>query len=103
MQARRPYPERLMESRCGACHAPDALSGAGHSWPGWYLTIARMRVLNGAPIAPAEARVLATHLATNQPASRVRALLEYAGILLLSVLPGAAWWGWRKWRRARAQ
>lgn len=97
MQARRPYPERLTEMRCGACHSPDALAHIGHSWPGWYLTITRMRVLNGASIAHEETRVLATHLARTQPANRVRALLEYAS-LLLPLTPGAAWWGWRRWR-----
>lgn len=96
--ARRPYPQRLMEMRCGACHAADALTHIGHTWPGWFLTISRMRFLNGAAINHPEAMVLTTHLAKEQPASRVGALLEYALVLLLPLTLGAAWFGWRAWR-----
>jgi cytochrome c5 len=97
-RARRPYAERLLEARCGACHAPDSLADTRHTRPGWYLTVARMRFLNGAAISHDEAMALTAHLAREQPASRGGALLEYALVLLLPLMLGAGWFGWRQGR-----
>lgn len=100
--ARRPYPERLFEARCGLCHAPEQLVAIRHTWLGWQAVIARMRWLNGAPLSQAESNVLARHLAQHQGARGVAALLEWLGLLgaalALALIP---WLGWRKLRRRR--
>lgn len=93
-RANRPYPERLLESRCGTCHAMDRLSQARHTLPGWHFTIARMRWWNGAPISLTESGVLADYLATRQPAMGFGILIEYAALLSPLAL-GAGWVWWR--------
>ncbi len=98
--ARRPYPERLFEARCGLCHAPEQLAPYRHTWLGWQAVIARMRWLNGAPLSLSEGNVLARHLAERQGARGFAAALEWlllaAAILALVLAP---WLGWRWLRR----
>ncbi len=100
--ARRPYPERLFEARCGLCHAPEQLAPYRHTWLGWQAVIARMRWLNGAPLSLSEGNVLARYLAERQGARGVAAMLEWAGLLGAALaLVLAPWLAWRSLRRRR--
>ncbi len=99
-RATRPYPERLIEVRCHSCHAPEVLARTRHTRAGWYLTITRMRWFNGAAMENADALALAAYLAQVQPARGSRALVEYAGLVLIPFAPLALWLGWRRWRSA---
>jgi hypothetical protein len=96
--ARRPLPERLLEARCGNCHALDVLAAQRHTWLGWHFTLARMRWWNGAEMDFQDMRVLADHLAQRQPARGTRRILEHAVAVLPFFLGAGAWW----WRRRRA-
>jgi len=91
--ARRPVAERLLEARCGGCHAHDVLAAQRHTWLGWHFTLARMRWWNGAEMDLQEMRVLADHLAERQPASGLVRVLEYA---LPATAVAAAGLAWRK-------
>jgi cytochrome c553 len=94
-EAARPYPERLLDS-CAACHAPAALAGVSHSWLGWYLTLSRMRWLNGASLDHAQILILTDHLTQRQPADQFKTLREYLVVALPVVLPLLLWLGWRR-------
>jgi hypothetical protein len=47
-EARRPFPERLLQARCTLCHPPGNYLNQHHTLLGWHLVIARMRWLNRA-------------------------------------------------------
>jgi hypothetical protein len=81
-EARRPYPERLLRSRCSRCHELETFAPVRHSAAGWLLTVARMRWLNGAELPAREGLQIAWHLSGTQPAATARALLEYTAASL---------------------
>ena len=99
--AARPYPVRLLEKRCTACHAAEHYMGQSHTLPGWWFVVLRMKVWNAAELDGAEMSVLATHLTQIRPAAGTDAALEYAAIPLLLTLLFAAGWGWRRVHRQR--
>jgi hypothetical protein len=99
-RARRPYAERLLEARCGSCHALDALANTRHTLLGWHLTIARMRWWNGASMSQSEALTLAAHLAERQPSRGGARVVEMLVLALPLVLVGGFLW-WRRKRLSR--
>ena len=96
--AARPYPVRLLEQRCTACHAAGHYMEQSHTLPGWWLVVLRMKVLNAAELDGAEMSVLAAHLTQLRPAAGIDAALEYAALPLLLAFPFVGWWGWRRLR-----
>lgn len=94
-RARRPYPQRLLEDRCGTCHRLDVVGGVAHTAPGWLFVIARMRWWNGAPLSVPEAFVLTRHLAAHYPAQIWKAATEYLIILMPPIIL-AVRWGYRR-------
>ena len=87
--ARKSAGERLVETHCRRCHAPEVIAPVRHTRLGWSLTVLRMRTLNGARIPPQEARTIVEHLSTIQGAGPPRAVLEYGLALMALGLPGA--------------
>lgn len=101
-EARRPYPERLLQARCTLCHPPGNYLNQYHTLLGWHLVIARMRWLNRAPLGSGEQFVLALELARLRPAPADEAAIEYglgAGAAALPALAGWAAWRWVRRRR----
>ncbi len=85
LEASRPYPLRLQKMRCGTCHPLDSLETIRHTQAGWFLTIQRMRWLNGAKsITFTETRVLSQHFSKTQGKTGIAAIGEY---LLIAMLP----------------
>lgn len=85
----RPFGERMFESRCQACHGTTALADIRMHGLDWYLTIWRMRLVNGAVLSHDEQRAIVGHLATRQGAvlwTSTSGLAIGAGIGLLSLL-----------------
>lgn len=99
--AARPYPVRLLEQRCTACHAAGHYMEQSHTLPGWWFVVLRMKYLNQAELDGAEMSLLATHLTRIRPAVGTEAALEYSALPILLTLPFAAGWGWRRLRRRR--
>lgn len=103
-EARRPYPQRLLQSRCTLCHPADKYLNQRHTVIGWHLVILRMRWLNRAPIAIEDHAMLASELAQVRPAQGTDALAEYtlAGGVLTMLLSASLLLGWglrrRGWR-----
>jgi hypothetical protein len=95
--ASRPVGAVLAETHCSACHAMEDLEAVRHTRLGWSLTIARMRLLNRAPIPSEEAARIREHLARTQPADLARAVVEYGMAAMLALLP--AFWALRRWLR----
>ncbi len=103
VQARRPYPQRLLQARCTLCHPADNYLNQRHTGLGWHLVVGRMRFFNRAPISWDEQHVLAGELARLQPAAPTDAMIEYAAGSAALALPLLLGWGWRRrtrWRRA---
>lgn len=101
-RARLPMGAVLAETHCTACHAPEVLAAARHTWLGWHLTALRMSYLNGARIPLGDLGAIAAHLSRTQGAAPMRALVEYGlavSLVLLSWASGS--YGLRLWRRAR--
>jgi hypothetical protein len=100
-EARRPYPQRLLQARCTLCHSADNYLNRRHTLLGWHLVILRMRAFNRAPLALDEHAVLAAELARVRPAAGVDALVEVAlGTGAVALPLAAPWWlGWRLRRR----
>lgn len=100
--AARPYPVRLLESRCTACHKAGHYMEQSHTLPGWWFVVLRMKYLNDAELEAADIPVLASHLTAIRGAGGLVAVLEYAALpalLAASLLAG----GWFRRRRARAR
>ena len=100
--AARPYPVRLLESRCTACHKAGHYMEQSHTLPGWWFVVLRMKYLNDAELEAADIPVLATHLTAIRGAGGIVASMEYAALpalLAASLLAG----GWFQRRRARAK
>jgi len=100
-EARRPYPQRLLQSRCTLCHLADNYLNQRHTALGWHGVIARMRWLNRAPIAWDEHFVLANELARLRPAAAADAVLEVGAGTAALALPLVLLWGLGRWRRQR--
>lgn len=101
--AARPYPERLLEKRCTACHVADHHMAQSHTLPGWWFVLIRMKYLNAAELDGAEMSVLALHLAEIRPAAGTEAVLEYLALPTFLLLPFVAGWGWRRRRQRQRQ
>ena len=100
LETTQPYPQRLHRRRCLGCHAPEVLAQTRHTWPGWYLTIARMRWFNGAVMTSEEARVINGYLAQQQPLQGWQRLAEYGLFALLPLtLLGLGYGGYHWYRR----
>lgn len=98
--AARPIGERLLEQHCAQCHRPDNYLGKRHTPLGWHLVLWRMRLLNGAPLAWGEQRVIAAELVRlGSPAPSVVAY-EY-GAAAGALLAPLALVGWAVARRRR--
>jgi hypothetical protein len=104
-EARRPYPQRLLQARCTPCHPADNYLNQRHTEIGWHGVILRMRWFNRAPIALDEQALLAGELTRVRPAAGTDALVEYglgAGALtLLLAVPLLAGWGLKRRGRRR--
>lgn len=102
-QAARPYPERLLEARCTACHGAANFNGKRHTRFGWWLVVLRMRHMNGAYLEAGEQGVILTELARRHGPSSVEWGLEYGALAVAVVaLPMLGWGGLRLVRRLRA-
>lgn len=95
-EARRPPGERQLIAYCTACHTLEPVLAVGHSWPGWRLTVDRMRWWNGADVPAAAAAEIVDHLFAVRPAGTLRTVVEYGAIIasVLAVLILASL-GWR--------
>lgn len=104
-EARRPYPDRLLQARCTLCHPADNFLNVHHTLLGWHLVIGRMRWLNRAPLDWDEQVVLAGELARLRPAAADAVTIEYGfgvGAIVLPPLAGWAVWRWMRRRRRSA-
>jgi hypothetical protein len=95
-----PYPERLTQTRCTACHVAGDYMNQRHNRIGWELSILRMQYLNDAPLAAGERGVIASHLAETYPATGGAALIEALLQLAAALSPV---WLWFIWKIARLE
>lgn len=83
--AARPWPQRLTEERCTLCHSASNYATGGHTLPGWWAVILRMRYINQAPVTWGDHWTIALHLAENHPADAETVAYEWgtplAGLL----------------------
>ena len=101
-EAARPYPERLTKQQCTLCHPAENYTEKRHVWLYWRLVVARMAWLNGAPVAPEEQGVIASHLAAAYPARVQEYAIEYGGPpAALALLAAAVRLGKRLWAKFR--
>lgn len=68
--AQRPLGERLLDSRCVACHSLSVLDHNVKSPLGWRWTVERMRWWHGAKLSTEEVRQVSTHLALARAGGR---------------------------------
>lgn len=96
-QALRPLGERLLESRCTACHTLNVLDQNDKSPLAWRWTVERMRWWHGAQLSTEEVRQVSAHLTL----ARAGGLgWVDAGIVIgLLAVPGCGWLGWMGYRR----
>ncbi|MDP3086135.1 MAG: hypothetical protein Q8N44_20905 [Rubrivivax sp.] len=92
--------ERLLRSRCTACHTLAVAESPRLGRIGWRLTVERMRWWHGAALGAGEAALISGHLHRTYPASTLRergevALAAVAGLAVL----GLAF----VWRRRRGE
>lgn len=90
-----PYPERLTQTRCTACHVAGDYMNQRHNRIGWELSILRMQHLNDAPLAAGERGVIASHLAETYPATGGAALIEALLQLASALCPVWLWFAWK--------
>lgn len=95
-----PYPDRLTETRCTACHIAADFKKQRHNQIGWELIILRMQYFNDAPLAAGERSVIAAHLTEAYPATGGIALIEMLQQLALALSPAWLWFA-RKATRSR--
>lgn len=98
-QAQRPYPQRLLEARCTACHLADQFLNQTHTQLGWHVVVARMRILNRAPLTWQEQSIVVGELVRLRPAPAADAIIEYVVASTLLALPLALGWGLGRWKR----
>lgn len=101
--ARLPLGERLLRSRCTACHTLAVAESPRLGRIGWRLTVERMRWWHGAALGAGEAALISGHLHRTHPASTLREWGEAA----LAAMAGFAAFGlafvWRRHRRRRGE
>lgn len=91
--AMRPIGERLLDSRCTACHTLTVLDNNSKSPLAWRLTVERMRWIHGANITTDEVRQVSAHLvSTRSGGSGVADGVVVAGATLVVIAMGALAW-----------
>lgn len=96
---RRSPAQRLVDTRCGACHSAELYACTGRSRLGWELVVVRMRLVNGARLAPGERAVIVHHLTEHHGAPLARVVAEgAAAVALLGAAAGAGLWRRRRGR-----
>lgn len=83
----RPWPERLTEMRCTACHVAGHYTQNGHTLLGWWLVVLRMKEVNKVDLDWNEATLIVAHLSNLHPATLGDAMLEWGALLLGVGLP----------------
>lgn len=88
VQALRPLGDRLLDSRCTACHGLNVLDQRARSALGWRWTVERMRWWHGAVLRPEEVAAVASHLSRTRPgpAGWLEAVLAMAAGLLIGIV-----------------
>lgn len=86
----RPWPERLTEMRCTACHVAEHYTQNGHTSLGWWLVVLRMKEVNKVALAWDEARLIVTYLSEQHPANPDGAVIEWGAVILGLGLPFVA-------------
>lgn len=86
--AARPLGVRLVEARCGVCHPADYFDSRGRTYIGWWVTVLRMEVLNGARIDTGERGPIVAHLATAHRATTARQTIEWLQAAVAAVSIG---------------
>jgi hypothetical protein len=81
--AARPAGVKLVEARCGTCHAPEFIQGHTDSYLGWWLIAMRMELLNGARLQAGERHVIVAHLATTQPSGALRSAVQWSALAMI--------------------
>lgn len=96
--AARPLGVRLVEARCSVCHpAADYFDSRGRTYIGWWLTVLRMEILNGARIEAGERGPIVARLASAYPASTLRRVAEWSAAAAIAL--ALAWAAYRLRRR----
>ena len=98
--ARLPLGERLLRSRCTACHTLTVTESPRLGRIGWRLTVERMRWWHGAALGAGEAALIAGHLHRTYPASTLR---ERGEVALAAVAAFAVFGLAFVWRRHRGE
>ena len=98
--ARLPLGERLLRSRCTACHTLTVTESPRLGRIGWRLTVERMRLWHGAALGAGEAALIAGHLHRTYPASTLR---ERGEVALAAVAAFAVFGLAFVWRRHRGE
>lgn len=86
--AARPLGVRLVEARCGVCHPPDYFESRGRTYIGWWATVLRMEVFNGARIEAGERAPIVAHLSNSHRATAARQAIEWLLAVLLAAGAG---------------
>lgn len=76
----RPWPERLTEMRCTACHIAKHYSRKRHTRMGWWLVILRMKEVNKVALAWEEAAQIVAYLSERYPADTEARVIEWGGL-----------------------
>jgi hypothetical protein len=100
-QAARPFPERLLEARCTACHDASNYAGKRHTVLGWHLVMLRMRYLNGAVIDAEERGLIRDQLLRQHGPTRAEWVIEFGALGLASAAAAALPWLLRRVLRRR--
>jgi len=95
--AARPLGVRLVEARCGVCHPSDYFESRGRTYLGWWATVLRMEVFNGARIEAGERVPIVAHLSNSHRATAARQAIE--STLAALVVAAAGWLVVRRVRR----
>lgn len=97
--ARLPLGERLMRSRCTACHNLAVTESPRLGRIGWRLTVERMRWWHGAALGAGEAALISGHLHRTYPASTLRERGEVALAAVAAFTVVGVAFVWRGYRR----
>lgn len=97
--AARPFGVRLVEARCGVCHPPDYVESRGRTYIGWWVTVLRMEVFNGARLEAGERGPIVAHLSNSHRATAARQAIEW--LLAALAAAGTGWLVVRRLRRRR--
>jgi len=96
----RPLGERLLDSRCTACHSLNVLDHNLRSPLAWRWTVERMRWWHGAPLSTEEVRQVSAHLARARAGGLgwVDAGVAIGLLAFATAFGGLAWMGYRRIR-----